>query len=681
MRRGWVLALTAVMAACLPSRTLVQSDDAGTPPPTDFGDGDAGQKLDVDLGDPFAILGLAPSHGPFTGGTRSVISGRGFSSGLRVFVAGVEIDPSAVFASDPTRAAVTMPPGKPGPVDVMVRDDKTAKERVLPAGFTYDAIHLVPETGSTTGGTRVAIEGSGTSWADGTAVTIDGKPCADVQVVDATHLLCTTGADSPGSKDVLVTAQDKSTVSARDAFTYGDSADGYRGGLSGGALSGQIKVLALDAWTGMAIPGATAIVGSDAQTALVKTTDGSGAAIVKDGSLTGAVTVTIAEKCHQPMTFVDVPVDTVTAYLSPLLDVSCANGDPQSISGQPRSVGLVSGQLVFPIGGEIQAKGDWTGVPLPSGPNQRRAAYVFVATTNPQNAYVQPDPKTATTMDSAGDHGYAYSLTYYPGNQNLYALAGIEDTSVQPSRFSPFVMGVVKGVPIIPNDQTTQVDVLMNIPMDHEVQVAPAPPASTTRGPDRMLSLLSTSVGQGTYALLPTGRRTDFLPHPGAVSFVGVPPLVGALTGESYVLGVQAATGPYLSYPASVISGVKTNDANVPVALTGFLPVPTPLSPGQGQWDGTSVDVTASGPIDLVEVQISSGGGLSVWTVVSPGKLSFKVPDLSQIAPGLGPQHGTIQTTAYVASINGFQYAQLRSGQLYSGAWSAYAFDSYHGAY
>ena len=51
--------------------------------------GDAGfTRFDATPGDPFAIDGLTPSHGPFSGGTRARIDGRGFSSKLKVFVDG-----------------------------------------------------------------------------------------------------------------------------------------------------------------------------------------------------------------------------------------------------------------------------------------------------------------------------------------------------------------------------------------------------------------------------------------------------------------------------------------------------------------------------------------------------------------------------------------------------------------
>ncbi|HVH48229.1 MAG TPA: IPT/TIG domain-containing protein, partial [Labilithrix sp.] len=287
--------------------------------------GDAGfVRRDGDVGDPFAIDGLTPSHGPFTGGTRARIDGRGFSSKLKVFIGGIEVDGGSLLASDPTRAAVILPPGPPGFVDVRIRDEATAKERVLQNGFYYDAFVVAPDSGATSGGTRIAITGSGTAWAAGTTVTIGGIACNDVVVTSATKLECVTPLGTPGSKDVVVTPQGGSPIQARDAFTYSDSVDGYRGGLSGGALSGRIKVLAYDLALGVPLPGAFAIAGDNLATAKVAKTTSNGV-IEIDGITGDKVTVTVAAKCHQPVTFVDVPVDTVTVYLSPVLDPACAD--------------------------------------------------------------------------------------------------------------------------------------------------------------------------------------------------------------------------------------------------------------------------------------------------------------------------------------------------------------------
>ena len=70
------------------------------------------------------------------------------------------------------------------------------------------------------------------------------------------------------------------------------------------------------------------------------------------------------------------------------------------------------------------------------------------------------------------------------------------------------------------------------------------------------------------------------------------------------------------------------------------------------------------------------------WQIVAPGSdLSFDLPDLSQIPGVASLLHGPIQTTFAVARANGFDYTQLRTGQLNSTAWNAYAEDTASGTY
>ncbi len=308
-----------VAGACLPGAGPALDpyvDNVDAAPPTFLDDGSVAAQ-DVDLGDPFAIVGLNPSHGPFNGGTRTTITGRGFASNIVVSVGGATVPQQDVLASDPTHAAITTPPGAPGAADVVVVDPSTSAQRVLPAGFFYDAFAVEPASGATSGGTRVELTGSGTTWTAGATVAFDGMPCTAVDVVDATHIQCLTPADAPGTKAVIVTNADGTAIEAQDAYTYSDSTDGYRGGLSGGILAGTMRVLVLDDWTGQPIPGGTAIVGGDLATAVVGTADANGVVQLSSPTLTGAVTVTVAAKCHQPMTFVAVQVDTVTgAYIN-----------------------------------------------------------------------------------------------------------------------------------------------------------------------------------------------------------------------------------------------------------------------------------------------------------------------------------------------------------------------------
>src|SRR5579859_2407722 len=454
-----VLAATIAAAACLPGTGPPINpvvDDAGAPPPTNLGD-DAALAGDLNLGPAFAVTGLQPAHGPWSGGTRTSINGRGFSSSLQVWIGGAQLDAADVFASDPTKVAVVTPPGAPGPAVVRVRNLTTAEDATLPAGFVYDAFSVTPGQGATSGGTRIALVGSGTAWTAASTIAIGTKPCTALAFTDATHLACTTPANSAGSQSVTVKNADGSTDQADDAFLYADSPDGYRGGLYGGALSGRLTVLAFDQWTGIPLQGAVAIAGSNIGTALEATLDASGAAQIVDPSLQGAVTVTVVARCHHPWTYVAVPVDTVTVYLPPTMDPSCAGDPPSSGNYVPQDYGEVDGELVWPGGIEFQ-RAPWANVPQP-GPGERQTAYVWIAPSDPAAPFEQPDYHTATTPDSGGKVGYAYTLSTLPGNQTVFALAGLEQDgdAGQTDRFEPYAMGVVRGAPVLPRSEERRV--------------------------------------------------------------------------------------------------------------------------------------------------------------------------------------------------------------------------------
>jgi hypothetical protein len=679
------LGATVAAAACLPGSGPAINpvvDDAGPPPPTSLGD-DSSVRDELNLGPAFAVTGLQPSHGPWSGGTRTNVAGRGFSSNLLVWIGPTQLAASDVFASDPTKVAVVTPPGTPGPAEVRIRNVTTAEEATLTAGFVYDAFSVTPGTGSTTGGTRIALAGSGTQWTSGSTVMVGANACTAVTFTDATHLACTTPANGgPGSVSVTVHNADGSIDQADDAFVYSDSPDGYRGGLTGGALSGTLHVLGFDQWTGVPLVGGQVIAGSSLASSVKATLDGAGVAQLSDPSLTGTVTVTLAAKCHQPMTYVDVPVDTVTFYLTPALDPACQGNPPSTGNYIPQDVGEIDGELVWSGGIEFQ-RAPWSNVPNP-GPHERQAAYAFVAVGSALQGFGLPDPSTATTPNSGGQVGYQYTLGALPGNQTVYALAGIEhdNDAGQAVSFEPFVMGVVRGAPVLPNAKTVGVNIPMTSLLDRAMKTVPQPPPATPRGPDRLLSSLAINVGSGAYAVLPQGSVLSLLPVPAGVSFVGAPSLDDTLASSSYVLGAQAVSGASEDFPVSAVTGVQTTDANDPVTIGGFFPIPTLVQPSVTPWSGTHVQIQASGPVDLAVVDVSSGGGLIQWTIVAPGTdLSFDLPDLSQVQGVESLVHGSISTQFAIARIAGFQYGTLRTGQLSSSAWNAYAEDVAAGVY
>jgi hypothetical protein len=678
------LAGLVAIAACLPGTGPAldpYTDDAGLPPPAKLGD-DGGSLMDIDLGPSFAVAGLQPSHGPWTGGTRVTISGRGFASNVQVTIGGTVLPASDVFASDPTAITGVTPPGTPGPVDVKVENVGTADVSTLPAGFTYDAFAVTPSTGATTGGTRIALQGKGTAWTAGSTVAVAGKPCAHLVFQDATDLSCLTPANAAGSVEVTVENPDGSVDRASDAFVYSDSPDGYRGGLYGSALSGTLTVLGFDAWTGLPLSG-VAIAGSTLSTALTASFDDNGLAQLVSPSLAGKVTVTVAAHCHQPMTYVDVPVDTVTVYLPPTLSAACGQGEPPSTGNYfPGDDGEIDGELVWSGGLEFQ-RAAWGNIPSPANENQHQVAYVFTPSGDPGGTFYLPSESTATTPQSDGQIGYQYSFGgVSPGNTTVYALAGIQDDGASPPTFEAFVMGMATGVPVLPGTKTTGVDIPMTTLLNRTLTTVPQPPSPGPQGPDRLVSTLAIALAPGGYALLPQGSQTVLLPTFGDLSFVGVPALDNSLAGSSYELSDSAVTGAGEGNPVSVVAAIETTDANDPVTVGGFFAIPTLVSPGASAWNGTQVKLQASGPIDLAIFTLSSGGGLVQWQIVAPGSdLSFTVPDLSQVPDVDSLVHGPLSTTFQIARITGFDYGTLVTGQLQTSAWNAYAQNVASGSY
>ena len=159
----------------------------------------------------------------------------------------------------------------------------------------------------------------------------------------------------------------------------------------------------------------------------------------------------------------------------------------------------------------------------------------------------------------------------------------------------------------------------MTTVLDHQVTLAPSPPAAGPRGPDRFYGQLAVTVGTNVFAILPTGTATTLLPVGGNVPFVGVPALDGTLAGEAYTITAAAVTGPSLGIPASIVTRINTTDSNSPVVVAGFLGVPWLREPSTGTWSGTHVRVDTSGTFDLLRVDVVSGGGLVTWMIVAPG--------------------------------------------------------------
>jgi hypothetical protein len=690
-RAAWsLLAAAFFSAACIPrsDKPIIRQtdDDAGGPPPIS---GDAA----VDSGlppntDPHALLGVQPPHGSFAGGTLVLLRGNGFASDARVWFGDRELPASDVLALDPQRLQVTAPPGIPGAADVTVQNgDDDSTRATLEGGFTYDDFYLTPETGPTSGGTIVTLRSRSPLFEEGVEVEVDLQPCEIESIVSPTELTCRTPPGTPGAKrvGVSVPSGDESVdLDVLDAFTYVISDDGFRGGLAGNPLNGSIKVLALDDYSGAAIPGATVLVGDSLDTAQTATTDRYGTAQI-EADLGERASVTIAKHCFQPVTFVDVPVDTVTAYLSPVMSPSCGDaGELPAGGGVPGRGATVTGEVVWELTGEFRRAG-WTNVPAPRTDFEHSVAYVFRLASEATSLFSLPSAIAAITPDSEGDIGYSFTLSTTPGNFTVYTLAGLEDRSHTPYTFTPYAMGITRGVSVAPGGRREDIFIDVDLSLDHALTVDSDGPKPTSRGPDRMRATLAIEIGTEGFVILPNSRLETALPAADPFRFVGIPALAGALSGARYVATAAATTGSAGGPPLSAV-GLFATTTEGTLGLGEFLEVPKLEQPASSaQWNGTELEITREpgGAVsDLTLFDIASANGLVTWRIVAPGApSSVKVPDLGALDGDVGLIRGPIVIQVTAARADDFEYGALRYRSLAPRGWRAYASDVFFAEY
>lgn len=681
----WVgLVSGLVFASCLARRdkpyTRITDDDAG-PPDAKLLDGDmtdvAPDALDLA---PHAVLGIDPPHGPYAGGTLVMIRGNGFDSNARVWLGDVEVPRSSVTPVDPQRLQLVTPPGHAGAVDVTVQNgDMASTSGTLRGGFSYDAFYATPSSGPTSGGTIITVEGDGTHWDEDTRVELDHQPCERIQVLSPQKLQCTTPPADAGAKVLTVITGDDVREDALDGFIYGNSDNGFKGGLSGQPLDNELTVLVFNDYTGEAVSGASVLVGDDVASGQLAKTDRNGV-VSFSGKLGTKQNVTVAAKCRQPITFYDVAVDHVTVYLSPVLSPDCGHiGELPPEGGTPGVGSGISGEVVWAPDEELKRQG-WSNVPEPVGPDEKEVAYVFQLADRPDTPFRLPSPSSAITRSSVGETGYKFYQSTAPGNFTMYALAGLEDDSKTPRVFTAYAMGILRGVAVKPGKTASEVFIQIDVPLDHALKLQLEPPEPGPRGPDRIQASVAIRVEDQGFALLPNGISAHPLPGATDFSIVGVPPLVGTLAGAKYVLGAKAVSGPGNSEPLTVIGTFLANSTAKPLNLGGFVPIPVITKPAENtKWDLSALELTqakSGQSVDLTVTKIQAGGGLYEWTLVAPGPRDrLKLPNLAELTPDAALPVGSMRITTVQAHIDDFDYGSLRYRQLSARGWNAYAAD------
>jgi hypothetical protein len=207
-------------------------------------------------GDPPKVTGISPAQGSTSGNKLVVITGSGFSGATAVLF-GAPAGTNLTVVS-PTRILVRSPAHAAGTVDVRVTAPGGTSAVVAADTFTFVSIPnvtgILPTSGSTAGGSRVTITGTGFTGA--TAVTFGATAGTNMTVFSSTKINVTSPAHTAGIVNVKVTTPGgTSAISTADRFTY--SAPPKVTGIS--PASGSHAGNTLVTVTGTGFIGATAV--------------------------------------------------------------------------------------------------------------------------------------------------------------------------------------------------------------------------------------------------------------------------------------------------------------------------------------------------------------------------------------------------------------------------------------
>jgi hypothetical protein len=170
-----------------------------------------------------SVTGVSPSSGTNAGGTSVTVSGSGFTGASAVYFGSVAAA-SFTVVSD-TQITATTPAEPAGTVDVIVQtpaggaSSTSSHDLFTFVGPVPSVTSVSPNTGSTAGGTSVAITGTGFTGA--TQVSFGGVAAALFQVNSDISITAGSPAHAAGTVDVTVTAPGGTSAAVlNDHFTY-----------------------------------------------------------------------------------------------------------------------------------------------------------------------------------------------------------------------------------------------------------------------------------------------------------------------------------------------------------------------------------------------------------------------------------------------------------------------------
>lgn len=170
------------------------------------------------------LTSVVPSQGPLAGNVPVVLTGTGFTAASLAVSFGGNAATGVTFVNATTVKATV--PAATAAGSVAVKLTCGAGSFSLPSSFTYASTaaititSITPSNGPVTGGTEVAIVGSG--FSSGTpAITFGSTAGTNVAVVDDGHLTVVTPAAAAAGVVSVTIADNAGSVSLPNSYTYG----------------------------------------------------------------------------------------------------------------------------------------------------------------------------------------------------------------------------------------------------------------------------------------------------------------------------------------------------------------------------------------------------------------------------------------------------------------------------
>lgn len=653
--------------------------------------------LDIDASSTELLLtGVVPSSGPFVGGNQAVVRGSGFTSDSKVYIGEQMVRSQDVTLIDTHRLSIIVPAGEPGPCDVVV--EHGSDSALLEDGYTYQSLYIDPNTGSTAGGTLVEIIGNGTTFSQDAEVLFDSTSCLDVQVFSETRLTCKTPPMPTGSVDVSVSDPSSSdnSVVARDAYDYADTANAVNGGLAGAPIDGTINVTVVDSSLGNRLAGAYVVVGNELDTPLQGFTDARGQITFSSQGLEGPVTIHAALHCFEKGSIVALDATDVTVFLRSLIgiDPSCTDIDlfkfdiPDFPPSNGRAVATISGELILPQLDEFFYN-DWNRIPKPKD-TEFRVVYIFTTRASATSSNTSPNTAEGLYRVVEGESeiqtlGYPYKIAARSGGLAVYALAGIENRSTR--EFTPYFMGVTRDVVTAPGEETSQIDIYVDIPLDREFSVALLDlPQSTPTGPDQFRAQAHVDLGgQGVIVREVNGNPIDLVRKSSGdmlFRFLAQPAMIDNLADGRYAVVVGWYTGPFDDPPYTEMIQRGIEQTVDPLILRDeLLGLPQAISPQDGDSipEDRILAWSSDGPQpDMHIITIEDEDGMPQWRQIVPGSIrETPIPDLSTIPNLEDIADGYITWKVRAVRIPTFDYNRFQYDQLSTRRWTHEALNAF----